>query len=261
MSECCSAVVSQHRYGNQNPKITDTAEPKFRVTILLEKSIFREHLSPGCCSPPCLPLLCTNRGRWSLQAQKPPSVSRTWHGACGELGHLGPGWGIPSAEVQGHGAGEKIPGGTGLARQQDVGQSAGAWKQQPQAGQGHVEAGVAEEDGGCSMAYSSPGRVLSAQHAVPRPHSTSATGWHGLRSPRPRGLALLLRGPSPIRPCSTVPTAPVETQHLPSTSGSPRWLQPSRSDLAGCHAAPPAEGTRQPGMSVWTGAESWAVFF
>lgn len=44
------AVVSQHRYGNQSPKITDTAEPKFRVTILLERSIFRERLSPGCCS-------------------------------------------------------------------------------------------------------------------------------------------------------------------------------------------------------------------
>lgn len=75
MSECCSVVVSQHRYGNQSPKITDTAEPKFRVTILLERFIFRERLSPGCCSPPRLPLHCTNRGRWSLQAQKPPSVS------------------------------------------------------------------------------------------------------------------------------------------------------------------------------------------
>lgn len=234
------AVVSQHRYGNQSPKITDTAEPKFRVTILLERSIFREHLSPGSCSPPRLPLHCTNCGRWSLQAQKPPRVSSChtiklqaplagqqaegtlyapapstggspWHGACGELGHLGPGWGIPSAEERGHGAGEKIPGGAGLARQQDTGQSAGAWKQQPQAGQGRVEAGVAEEDGGCSTAHSSPGRVLSAQHAVPRPHSTSTTGQHGLRSPQP--------GPSPPGPQPHL--SPQHRPHSPSQNPAP----------------------------------------
>lgn len=71
---------------------------------------------------------------------------------------------------------------------------------------------------------------------------------------------------SPGAPAPSVPAAPSpQPQSKPSTSpaplAAPAGYSLPEATLQSCCAAPLAEGTSQPGMSVWTGADSWAGFF
>lgn len=159
------------------------------------------------------------------------------------------------------GLGRRFLVGAGLARQQDTGQSAGAWKQQPQTGHARVEAAVAEE--GAAAALRTPAQDLSPQHSAWSP---------GRTPPAPRGCtACAPRGPaarpfSPGAPAPSVPAAPRPTARWKPGSSPPPLAAPAAcslpaATLQGCCAAPPAERTPQPGMPVWTAGDSRVGFF
>lgn len=172
---------------------------------------------------------------WPANRGNPPCPC-PWHrqhppARCLELGHLSPGWGRPlgtGVGPRGWGEDSWWEQGWRGSRTQDSLQGLGSsslkqgtpvWKQRWR--RRVLRQLCAHQPRTCPLSTAhGPQAAHHQRHGAARP---------ALPAARPFSPG----APAPSVPAAPRPTAPVETRQLPTTSGSPRCLQPSSSDLAG----------------------------